>query len=123
MFDLFWDLRQNANIAAAHRAVSRSEGNVERLRTDVQFLEERVDRLTMIAAAMWTLVQKQTGVTDEELVACVQEIDLSDGRLDGQVRRDVSACASCKRPIAPRHTRCIYCGQPTSHAQPFDAVL
>jgi hypothetical protein len=123
MIDLFWDIRQSADIAAAQRAVARSEGNVERVRTDLQFLEERVDRLTMIAAAMWTLLQKQTGLSDEHLRDRVQEIDLTDGRLDGKVRRDVSACPSCKRPIAPRHTRCIYCGQPTRNTQPFDAVL
>lgn len=123
MFDLFWDIRQSADIASAQRAVARSEGNVERLRTDVQFLEDRIDRLTMIAAAMWTLLQKQAGLREEELAARVQEIDLSDGRLDGKVRRNVSACAACKRPIAPRHMRCIYCGQPTRNVQPFDAVL
>ena len=123
MFDLFWDIRQDVNIAAAHSAAARSESNADRVRTEMRFLKERVDRLTMIAAAMWTLLQKQTGLSDEQLTARVQEIDLSDGRLDGQVRRDVAACGSCHRPIAPRHLRCIYCGAPTANDQPFDAVM
>jgi hypothetical protein len=122
MFDLFWDLRQEASIRAAHTATARAEGSVERVRTDMAYLQDRVDRLSMLCAAMWTLLQTQADLSDEQLAARVQEIDLSDGRLDGQVRPDVTACRACKRPMAPRHLRCIYCGQPSGGDKPFDAV-
>ena len=58
------------------------------------------------------------GVTDIELVERINDIDLSDGRLDGKVRKTTVACPKCNRTISQRFPQCMYCGQPIVH-DPF----
>ena len=87
-------------------------------KTDIRELESRIDRAMMACEAMWSLMRDKLGVTDEELVERINEIDLSDGQLDGKVRKTVVACPKCNRTINPRLPKCMYCGQPVLH-DPF----
>ncbi len=73
-------------------------------------LQSHVERLSMVCQALWTLLRDKTDLTDEDLVARVHDVDLSDGVLDGKVRRSSTECASCGRMVAARHMRCLYCG-------------
>lgn len=82
----------------------------------------RMDRLVLVCMAMWSLLKEKTGVTEEELLKRVQEIDLSDGRLDGKVRHSPATCKSCARPMSPRHLKCIYCGAARADASAFDTA-
>jgi len=84
----------------------------------VNELAARCDQLVMVCEAMWTLLRDKLGVTDEELVTRVNDIDLSDGKLDGKVRKTAVSCPKCNRTIARRFPKCIYCGQPVIH-DPF----
>ncbi|HVX85587.1 MAG TPA: hypothetical protein VH253_12465 [Phycisphaerae bacterium] len=74
-------------------------------------LEARLNRLTLVCAAMWELLQEKTGVTAEELAQRVSEIDLRDGKLDGKIDRTIRACPACGRTIAPNAVKCMYCGK------------
>lgn len=73
-------------------------------------LERRLEKLSLLCRAMWTLVQERTGLTEEEIARRAVEIDLLDGKADGKVSVKASMCASCNRTVAPRHARCLYCG-------------
>ena len=90
-------------------------------------LEDKIDRLTLICMGMWSLLKEKGGCTEQELADVVREIDLSDGRLDGKVkRRKLLECSRCKRVMAPRHIRCIYCGAERDdlvETEVFDRVL
>ena len=81
-------------------------------------LEARLDRALLACEALWTLVRDKLGVTDVELVERMNDIDLSDGKLDGKVRRTGVSCPKCGRTIARRFPKCVYCGQPVVH-DPF----
>lgn len=72
--------------------------------------EDRVERLALLTEALWVLLKEKTGATDEELLDKVREVDLSDGYLDGKVRRETVDCPSCGRTLAQRKNTCIYCG-------------
>jgi hypothetical protein len=85
-------------------------------------LEDRLDRLALICMAMWTLLQSETSLTEEDLLARVREIDLMDGSDDGRITRKVARCSRCDRPMSSRHTRCIYCGSEQLTASVFDTV-
>jgi hypothetical protein len=99
----------NANAAAATR--------------QVQDLEDRVDRLTLVCSALWSLLRERTGLTEEQLLERVKEIDLADGRLDGKVPRQAPAtCGACGRTFAARHARCIWCGAERTAGGAFDRV-
>jgi hypothetical protein len=122
MLDLFWDIRQQRAIEEVRFTAKNSERTANDTWRHVVRLEERVDRLTLITAALWSLLQRTSGLTDAELQAKVQQIDLTDGRLDGKLRPDVRNCAACGRPMAARHIRCVYCGEDAEHKSAFDPV-
>ncbi len=121
MSDLFWDVRTSCG-----SVISGTEGALaaQRAENAALELESRIDRLSMICCAMWTIIQAHTDVKDEELIRLVQELDLVDGHLDGKaVVPKVRDCHSCHRPVAARHDRCLYCGAQREQSNPFDNVL
>ena len=85
-------------------------------------VEGRLDRLSLICMAMWTLIQSETNLTEEDLLQRVGEIDLMDGSADGVITRKITRCNRCERPMSSRHTRCIYCGSKQLTASVFDTV-
>ena len=85
-------------------------------------VEDRLERLSLICMAMWTLIQSETNLTEEDLLRRVGEIDLLDGTADGRITRSVTRCGRCDRPMSSRHTRCIYCGSEQLTASVFDTV-
>ena len=108
--------------------VERLQETVERARlqkesnaaqNDIRTLREDLDRLHLVCRAMWEMLKQETGATDEALVERIQQLDLSDGKLDGRVRVDVVDCVACGRKIGRRHRRCIYCGAPRMDQAPF----
>jgi hypothetical protein len=89
----------------------------------VRNLEDRVDRLTLVCSALWSLLRERNGLTEEELMERVKEIDLADGRLDGKAPRQPPAtCGACGRTFAARHARCLWCGAERAQGSAFDRV-
>ncbi len=84
-------------------------------------LEARVDRLTLVSSALWSLLKENTSMTEEDLIARVTQLDLSDGREDGKVRGSVRKCVQCGRTLAKRHRKCLYCGARSGSAA-FDVA-
>ena len=97
---------------------AEAKGAARRVGGDVKQLEDRLERTLLACEAMWTLVRDKLGVTDAELAQRINDIDLSDGQLDGKVRKTAVSCPSCGRTIARRFPKCMYCGQVIVH-DPF----
>lgn len=95
---------------AAHANAAEAKEVARRAGSDTLALQREVDRLSMAVEALWSILKEKTGVTDDELRDRIREIDLSDGVLDGKVRRPPRDCTACGRTIASRHVKCIYCG-------------
>jgi len=83
---------------------------------DAQYRIEAItrwaDQSLMLCEAIWTLASEKLGLTDDDLVARINEIDMRDGKLDGRVHTAPDACAKCGRTSAKRFDRCMYCGEP-----------
>ena len=73
-------------------------------------LSGRIDRLSLVCLSMWELLQQETGVSEEDLLSKVKEIDLRDGKLDGKLRKKAAQCSQCGRVMSRQHGRCLYCG-------------
>jgi hypothetical protein len=97
---------------------ARAEGTARRVGTDVIELEARLDRTVLACEAMWTILRDKLGVTDEQLIERINDVDLSDGQLDGKVRKTPASCPSCGRTISRKFPKCMYCGQAIVH-DPF----
>jgi hypothetical protein len=72
-------------------------------------MEERHLRLALVCRAVWELCSAQLGLTEDQLLEKIAEIDLRDGRADG-VDKAPLTCSQCQRPVSGRHAKCMYCG-------------
>lgn len=110
---LFWFTDPRSGFARAERALSKAQSSAnaaEDALLQSRRLEARVNQLTLVNMALWSLLQEKTGLTEEDLLERVREIDLRDGVLDGRVSEDVAQCPECARTLSKRHDRCLYCG-------------
>ena len=103
---------------AAARSAAEAKGKARSVGTDLEDVEQRLDRALMACEAMWTLMRDKLGMTDVELIERINDIDLSDGRLDGKVRKTPVSCPKCHRTISRKMPQCLYCGQIVMH-DPF----
>jgi hypothetical protein len=86
-------------------------------------VEQRLEKLTLICMAMWSLIQQETKLTEEDLLERARQIDLLDGTVDGRVTPQIARCAACSRVMNPRHSKCLYCGQEKLVLSAFDEML
>ncbi len=113
----------SARMRNASSEASGAKTQARRAEDRSRDLEGRLEKLSLVCAAMWELFREKTGLTEEDLMSCVRQIDLADGRADGKVAKTVSRCAKCDRVMSARHTRCIYCGAERLDTTAFDTVL
>jgi hypothetical protein len=114
----FWTIHHAAQAGAARNTARDAKRTATDLQGRVDVLEARCDQALLVAEALWTILRDKLGVSEEELVDRVNDVDLSDGQLDGKVRREAQACPNCNRTIAQRFARCMYCGTPIAQS-PF----
>ncbi len=106
----FWGGMYGMSSMAAHISAGEARSKASDAKAGVEELSARLDRAVMACEAMWTFVHEKLGVTEEEFVERINEIDMSDGQLDGKVRRPPNACPGCGRAVASRFPKCLYCG-------------
>ena len=95
--------------SAANHATSQANRATER---SVE-VELEMERLQLVTQAMWEFLRERTEITDADLEAKIQEIDLRDGQSDGKMARQIAICGHCHRKTGVRaHRRCFYCGIP-----------
>ena len=121
MIDLLWDLHQERRINEVRDGASDAARKATDFQERVRFLEDRLDRMLLQNMAMWSLLRDTMGLTDQDLINRVQQIDLQDGVADGKVTRTgATTCPRCQRAFSPRHQRCLYCGHEAAPKTPFD---
>ena len=119
---IFYDIYQNTQISGAEVRAQRSEAKAEDAKEAVEQLEERVNRLTLINMALWSLLKEITNLTEEDLVKRVEEIDLQDGYIDGRTRPKIASCDQCGQTLSQKHQRCLHCGWEPQVQGAFDKV-
>ena len=55
-------------------------------RESIAELQTRIDTLVMVNMAMWSLLRDKTGLTEDDLLERVREVDLADGVEDVSVK-------------------------------------
>ncbi|MFA9478176.1 hypothetical protein ACERK3_07690 [Phycisphaerales bacterium AB-hyl4] len=119
---MFGGYRESSSSAHASRSAASAQSAASSARQDVYHLEERLERLSLVCMAMWSLIQDKTNLTEEELLERVRVIDMMDGVADGKASRTIAKCPKCSRTMSPRHQHCIYCGAERLVQSAFDAV-
>ena len=108
--------------ASARGSAARAQSAASSAGRDVRALEDRLERLSLVTMAMWSLLQDKTRLTEEDLLERVRTLDLMDGNPDGKATVTVSKCRKCDRTMAPRHRKCIYCGAARPVGSAFDTI-
>ena len=84
----FWGSHRTASTAdLAALDAQDARRTAQEAQSRAMQLEARCDRALLVCEALWTILRDKLGVTEEELVDRVNQVDLSDGKLDGKVRR------------------------------------
>ena len=120
-YGLFYGGGEHSLARDASSQANTAASDARRARTEAEGLTDRLERLALMTEALWTLLRDRFGMTDEELITIAHDLDLSDGKLDGRVRRVSAECAGCGRMVGKRHKRCLYCGSETQRAPFTDA--
>ena len=108
---MFFPTRLSAGYYSAD--ATAAEAAAREARTDVELLKHDVNRLLMISEALWVLLKREHGYTDDVLTDLIGKIDLRDGKLDGQgVKDPPRECPSCHKINSATRPFCIYCGKP-----------
>lgn len=120
---LFWQPSAAGYAMSAQAEATRSTASAADAVMHARELQRRIDKLALVCNALWSLVQEKTGLTEQDLLQRVEQLDLTDGRADGRLTKEVSRCGNCGRVMSRRHIRCLYCGGDRLTATAFDPVL
>lgn len=120
---LLWGLHQSRQASTAQSEAARATSRAAAADRNLETLIDRLDKLTLVNMAVWSLVREQLELTEEQLAERVREIDLADGVEDGKVTSQVAKCPQCGRVMSPRHKKCIYCGAAKLNITAFDQTM
>lgn len=117
---MFISTYSGAGNLEAIRAATEAGSKANQASSEIMQLRREVNRLLMITEALWDFIRDREGLTDEHLVAKIDEIDLRDGALDGRsAKAPPTQCDACGRTLAKRQPVCIYCGTYAESRDPF----
>lgn len=103
-------------------AAARANSAANRAADAAKHLEDKVEKLTLVCMAMWSLVQEKTQLTEQDLLERVKLLDQMDGVDDGKATKSVGKCDKCGRTMNARHKHCLYCGYTRPITSAFDLL-
>jgi hypothetical protein len=116
------NLLYDAYSVDAASTAEAAKSKADRFADDVRVLQRKVDRLSLGCQALWEILCERTGLTDNDLAAKMERIDLRDGVKDGKITQQVVVCPKCHRNSSSKRTECIYCGTKLPDPNLFDAT-
>jgi len=117
-----WDAYQSSQISQLNSRIDRLQDAGAREQAALRVateMEQKIDRLALICRAMFELLQQTAGVSEDQLKAKIQEIDLRDGQADGRMTPQGKRCPKCDAMMSPKFGRCLFCGHQDEAASPF----
>lgn len=116
---MFWELHQQQKIHEAREQAARAETKAHAAAQAVERLhaaERQIDRALLIQTALLELVRAHLGISEEHVLAKIEEVDLRDGKRDGRMLSPPKPCPQCARRNHAMRIACLYCGEPLTLA-------
>jgi len=95
----------------AQREAASAKNAASRAAQQIKLLEENLAKSLLICEALWELLAERTGLTENDLLEKLHEVDMRDGVLDGKNQRKPTDCPACGRKVSGRHKACLYCDE------------
>ncbi len=103
----------------ASATATAAENDVRELQTQIELFRHDIDRVLLLAEALWSLMKQEHGYADDVLIGLIQKIDQRKQSVDGVAAKDPPVnCPACGRPNLASRLFCMYCGKPLM-ANPF----
>ncbi|HEU6448306.1 MAG TPA: zinc ribbon domain-containing protein [Verrucomicrobiae bacterium] len=100
-------------------AANEARSAAREAQDDIEFIKHDIDRLLLVAEAMWELMKQKNGYTDEILTQVIGEIEKRKVVVDGVAVKDAPVtCPNCGKTNLAKRLFCIYCGA-TIASKPF----
>jgi hypothetical protein len=84
-------------------------------------IDDRIDRLTLVIQAMWSLMEEQ-GIPEDALRERIASLDAADGRVDGKATAGPVTCPECEAVVTGGAAMCQFCGHEFGEGSPFAAI-
>ena len=110
MMDFFWNLQQDNRITEARAEALHARDDFNHYKRRIEELEFSLNRVALASQALWEILRARLEISEEELLAKINEIDLRDGVQDQRMTPYVTNCPKCNRVVNSKSNRCIYCG-------------
>ncbi len=120
-----YDLHQTNQIRKTRAMVNSASDDMLAAKRQTNYeldgVDQRIERLTLICEAMWQLVCETTGLTDEHLAYKLDQLDVSDGRRDMKRQKTSTPC-SCGAMVPAKSLLCQFCGAEPPPRSVFDTI-
>lgn len=85
---------------------SQALREIERVSQELSAQQQTIQQTRRIIQALWEIVKKETGRTDDQLSELVHEMEAR----AASTSRQAELCPCCNRALQERSKACIYCG-------------
>ena len=125
---MLWDLYQQAQIRQLQRRNSMAD-NIDSYRhaavkKRTEELEERIDNLTVVCEALWTLLHEKLGLSDEQLVTAVTALLDERAQAEKAAAGVLERCPGCNAALNRGLDHCQFCGYKVDRParSPFESL-
>jgi hypothetical protein len=127
MLELLLDLHQSSRIRELENDVANAKidaANSAQRQVDIPLerFSQQLDRITLATAAMWSLIQERTGITEADLKKRIIKLDEADGKRDGRITKKPIKCSKCDSHICQKFHRCLMCGAEYEGGSAFQTI-
>lgn len=106
---------------AAGMARSAGAADVAAATGEIHDVDTRIDRLLLVVEAMWSIL-RDDGYSDEQLIARIEELDASDGAVDGVRLTKPVPCPDCGAMVEVGRATCAFCGYAIPERDPISGI-
>jgi len=109
--NFLFDIAQEGRLRSTRSMAERASEKVTDQLAAMQNMQRRLDVLALASQALFEMLQDRLGLSEEEVILKMAEIDSRDGKADGKMSARVASCGKCHRPVSTARQRCLYCGE------------
>jgi hypothetical protein len=109
--NFLFDVGQEIRTREAQRRADRAIDKTIDLAGSADVLKRRVEVMALANQALFEILQSRLGITEEEVIRRMAEIDARDGAKDGKIGARVVKCRRCGKQVSTSRQRCIYCAE------------